>query len=110
MVPATKEEMKELSKEEIWDRIENAGEVEVSVESVGRGEGGGSVENVGGFVHTGELLKRDDWVYGSMGDEEGSGDKDVEVSNGYGVCGEVWPKGLVRRSQRRSMRSIRRRF
>ena len=39
-VPATKEEMKELSKEDIWDRIENAGEVGVIVESVEKGKGG----------------------------------------------------------------------
>ena len=76
-----------MSEEEIWDMIESAGEVEVVVESVEKGEGVGSIENIERFVHTDEQVKRDDSGYGSNGDDEGSGDGDGEVGNGYGVCG-----------------------
>lgn len=97
-VAAIKEELRELREEEIWVMIESAGEVAVVVENLEKGEGVGSVENVGWFVHTDEHFKRDDSGYGSMSDDKGSGDRDSEMVNGYGMSSsEVWPTGNKRR-------------
>lgn len=110
-VPAIRGELKEMTDEDFWNLIESAGQVEVVVESVEKGEGVGSVESVGRFVHTDEQFKRDDSGYESMADEEVSGDEDGEVVNGYGLCGGVaWPRGSKRRFVWRRRRSIRRRF